>query len=170
MRLPLSKIYRAFPELDRFEDARCESFVHGAKRQHWASGLVIAFLFVPALFVSVIVASVITMLVFERALDFAATKGINESAIVAAGSLLGIAVAAVPPVFVLRARDRWLRWAIARHINHARCFCGYSLLGLTIEDGAVQCPECGERIVLADRGLTPDMLLAGELEEATGNA
>lgn len=34
-------------------------------------------------------------------------------------------------------------------LNRAACpFCDFSLVGLTISDGAVKCPECGQRVVL----------------------
>jgi len=32
MRLPAFKVYRAFPELDRFSDEQCEGFVAAANR------------------------------------------------------------------------------------------------------------------------------------------
>lgn len=31
----------------------------------------------------------------------------------------------------------------------ASCSCGYSLDGLTVQEGGVRCPECGQRVVLA---------------------
>lgn len=47
-----------------------------------------------------------------------------------------------------------------RHIvNKTGCpYCEFSLVGLTVEHGAVKCPECGSRVVLADHRINPDDL------------
>ncbi|MFT3686312.1 MAG: hypothetical protein QM783_15565 [Phycisphaerales bacterium] len=39
MRIPGSKVYRAFPELDRFDDVQCVRFMKGAKRDWWVKRL-----------------------------------------------------------------------------------------------------------------------------------
>lgn len=70
----------------------------------------------------------------------------------------------MPAVILLLCRDVWLRWALKSQVGSTTCFCGYSLLGLTLSDNAVQCPECGEVVRLADRGLVPEDLLAGALK------
>jgi DNA-directed RNA polymerase subunit RPC12/RpoP len=75
---------------------------------------------------------------------------------------MAMAVAGAGPsgMFFLIVRDRWLRWALRRHIKSAKCpGCGYLLLGLQVQDGAVVCPECGDRLMLTDLGLTPESLL-----------
>lgn len=58
-------------------------------------------------------------------------------------------------------RDGTLRWAIRQGLLDTRCpACTYSMLGLTVEDGHVTCPECGLRTSLAERGLSPELLMA----------
>lgn len=58
-------------------------------------------------------------------------------------------------------RDRWLRNAILKRLTQGKCpACDYSLLGLGVSDGTVRCPECGLVTTLAERGLTPQDLLA----------
>src|SRR5690606_2252263 len=53
--------------------------------------------------------------------------------------------------------------SVLRHLVKARCpYCTFNLAGLKVDFGAVVCPECGERIVLADEGLTPDDLLPAQ--------
>ncbi len=51
-------------------------------------------------------------------------------------------------------------------LSREECLCGYALSDLVVEQGAIQCPECGEQLVLAHRGLTPEMLLAGDLGDS----
>ncbi len=77
---------------------------------------------------------------------------------------------ALPPMLIgALVRNSWIDSVTHRFILELRCICGYSLSGLNATDGIVVCPECADRIVLADRGLTPEMLLAGELGESGGS-
>jgi hypothetical protein len=79
---------------------------------------------------------------------------------------LGLATTTAMTLFM--PRDWWLRQTITRSIMSTRCLgCRYSLLGLTVREGVVVCPECGVECSLAGRGLTPDDILAGRLSVAS---
>jgi hypothetical protein len=58
-----------------------------------------------------------------------------------------------------------VRWkmvtsSIRRLMNRAACpYCEFSLVGLQVENGGVVCPECGERLLLHELGLSKDDLL-----------
>lgn len=58
-----------------------------------------------------------------------------------------------------------VRWklitnSIRRLMNRAGCpYCEFSLVGLSIENGGVVCPECGERLLLSELGLSREDLL-----------
>lgn len=61
-----------------------------------------------------------------------------------------------------------LRHGVSKHVAMACCpICRYSMLGLPIDDGAVICPECGRRNILAEQGLTPESIIS---RGSTGNA
>ncbi len=158
MRLFVDKIYRAFPELDPFDDDQCKRMMHGVRKaKPWGTIATLAWIGVSVL-ISAFMSVVAMMIVVETVFDQTRSDGL-----VIVSTILTIAVSAgLPMLFAFLARHRWLRKALVAHLKQAKSVCGYSLLGLTIEDGAVQCPECGERIRLVDRGLTPEMLLAGE--------
>jgi DNA-directed RNA polymerase subunit RPC12/RpoP len=160
MRLPLTKVYRAFPELDRFTDEQCREYVkHVHLRFPWSRWMyaalanVVAFVVAALAFWSVAWVTLrpsVTMMPGFRFVD----HPLMCSALLAALSL--------GPASLLRywIRHRWLRRRLRECIAEARCAnCRYPLLGLAVRDGAVLCPECGERVVLADFGLTPADLL-----------
>ena len=57
-----------------------------------------------------------------------------------------------------------VRWvllvrSIRRIVNRAGCpFCEFSLVGLRVNHGWVQCPECGQRVYLFEHRMTPEDL------------
>ena len=159
MRLYVDQIYRAFPELDPFDDVQCKRMMQGVRKaKPW--GTIATFAWIGA---SVVISAILSLVAMIVVVEVVFSPSISDGATVLV-TLITVGVAAGPPMlFAFLARHRWLRKALVEHLKQAKSVCGYSLLGLTIEDGAVTCPECGERIVLADRGLTPEMLLAGEL-------
>jgi hypothetical protein len=145
MRLPLSKVHRAFPELDRFSDEQCGRFVRAAGRRGWRPWVHRAVL---------------------GAITFPLTVGSVYGAIAASswaekwlrlGEIafwvtvsLSLAVAClIPTVLVMLLRDRMLLGRV-RHIVRARAVCPgcrYSLLGIVVRgDGIVVCPECGMEV------------------------
>ena len=157
MRIPLYKAYRAFPELDPFDDERCLAYVRTARRSHpWSRVLVwivSAALVFPGTYISVLLVGALHRLVFG---------GLATTNWEIAGVLGSFALAvAAPLIAALAVGDLWLRRAIQRQLRLSSCpRCGYSLLGLRVSDGAVTCPECGDVIRLADIGLTPADVLA----------
>ena len=138
MRVPGTKIYRAFAELDRFSDEQCERFLAAAMRPtirrvlRWVGccvvGLVIAALCIGG------------MTLFD--MNVARGQRIFEKAL-----LVLVLVPTVAGVFAIALmRDVLLRRRM-RHVinNRATCTgCGYKLLGLPVTSACmVACPECG---------------------------
>lgn len=162
MRIPFSRPWRAFPELDGFTDEQCAAYARLAKRERLGSRVLVTF---GAGFLSLVLALCglwVGVWILESLGDM--TRGSSASDLLSA-VLLAVGAAGPSSLFFLAVRDRWLRWALRKHINKAHCpACGYVLLGLRVEDGAVVCPECGGRLVLADLGLTPESLLAADKE------
>ncbi|MCW5776169.1 MAG: hypothetical protein KIS87_07005 [Phycisphaeraceae bacterium] len=144
MRIPLSRVWRAFPELDRFTDEQCERFVRAACRTgrrhvHRAALLVLFFLFVVA---SVLLAAGIAH-VFER-LWAPSSRGARVANVVLV--VLMLAIVALPPVLTMLIRDRLLLRRIRRVLRtRGACpGCRYTLVGLPVSAAlAVVCPECG---------------------------
>jgi ribosomal protein S27AE len=158
MRIPFSKAYRAFHELDRFSDAECRRFVRAAVAQHRAGTF------------GVIVGAMVIGLVIAVASFTAASYtqmrlqnsgwGRSWNAASLIPPMLSLCGTLIGGVCALAWFDRWLRRKIRLRLKDAACGkCGYSLLGLHAHNGEIVCPECGDRMVLAAHGLTPDDLL-----------
>jgi DNA-directed RNA polymerase subunit RPC12/RpoP len=145
VRLPWSKVYRAFPELDQFDDRRCEEFVRSARRRFRHE-------FAPRLLLQVLVTALCVIIaagISGRWMAFADVRLAPVAATVPCAVLLGCSL--LPAVLI---RDLWLRSMLRRHIGNARCQgCGYPLLGLPVMGEAkmpgVRCPECGESAGMA---------------------
>jgi hypothetical protein len=84
-----------------------------------------------------------------------ALRGLGLANILAA-VLIGVAVAvAVRWVLLVR--------SIRRIVNRAGCpFCEFSLVGLRVQHGWVQCPECGQRVYLHEHRLSEEDILTDE--------
>lgn len=154
MRLPTSKVFRAFPELDAFSDEQCQGFVRLAMREHTASmggtGLLAALAAILTMAVGFYTVMVIGDAILPHRRYELLIFGVAIAGSTLAAGLVG-----------LKIRDMWLRRVINTGIKAARCpACSYSLLGLFVVDGEVLCPECGLSLPIAERGLTPDMLIA----------
>jgi hypothetical protein len=150
MRIPLRKIYRAFPELDRFDDAQCQRFVRQAERLVLSRRVERHVLEIAA----GSLAFVVVLLLGEVWRRLAGGPGSMRLLV------LVPMLAAAPIIAGLIARDLLLRSAIRARLRSARCpRCEYSLLGLPVEDGAARCPECGESIPLEHYGLSEEDLL-----------
>lgn len=164
MRVPFSKIYRAFPELDRFDDAECKRFVLLAKRHKRL--LLLAVGFASAL-VGLLVAFGITVGV-ATLMNAHATQGPRGDLFAAFVIALVLAqLIALPMLSWLVSRDVVLRRTLRKRIDTGRCSCGYTLLGLVPVAGRdgrpeVQCPECGlvtgldEQQAAGNRALSED--------------
>jgi hypothetical protein len=162
MRIPLMQVYRAFPELDSFSDEECERFVTRAKTHQ---GTMLMAGYAGAALAGVATSCPSGWMLwrlthwlgrpFER-------PGITDDRIeleMFAIVIVGTVLAAAGVGFAVR--DLTLRKAIARAITLASCpRCRYSLLGLPVERGLVQCPECGHPVNLHEMGLTPEDLIS----------
>jgi len=131
-----SAIYRAFPELDRFDDAKCSMLVQEARKRHGPPGVIVP----PLAFLLICVAWIAVVALF------AFVFGVNSTT----AAILEIAtlplVVLVFPLCGFWVRDAWLRRSLRRVIVGADCpGCKYSMLGLPERAGHVRCPECGFR-------------------------
>ncbi|MCW5766183.1 MAG: hypothetical protein KIT68_09440 [Phycisphaeraceae bacterium] len=147
MRLPLSRVYRAFPELDRFSDELCETYVQRTAQRHSGAWGALNMLALGIAIVSTMI--VVTIL-----------AGRNRPGGWSPHPTLQLCMALAAPTLGaiggLVIRDRWLRARLRRALNDTNCDgCTYSLLGLPLTDGFICCPECGRRMRPAERGLTP---------------
>jgi len=150
----MTKVHRAFPELDAFSDEQCRGFVRLAVREHTASMIGIGLLAV-ALVVGIIAGGFVGIVLLGRAV-----LPLPRYEMEMFGSAL-VAPTVVAGLLGFKVRDVWLRRLIHRAIESGRCpACSYSLLGLEVVEGRVLCPECGTRTTLAERRLTPGMLIA----------
>ena len=139
MRVPRSKVWRAFPELDAFDDERCARFV-AAVRRGFRAGLVRRGLAVAALVA--IYAGVLFVLGLLKLLNVR-----NPPLLLQIAGVVGIfAFFILPVVPALMVRDWVLRRQIRRLLRtRGSCGrCGYGLAGLPVGTNlTVACPECG---------------------------
>lgn len=159
MRLPLAKIYRAFPELDPFPDEECQRYIRYAYRQaRFRIGCIPVVAFVVAL---VLMATINGLII--SALD---RSGMDSETAIVAFLVLFISMFAIPAVLALIVRDKVLFRVLYDRIKTARCpECAFSLLGLPVKDGAARCPECGKNIILRQHNLTPEDLMIRRIGE-----
>lgn len=160
MRIPIFKIYRAFPELDQFSDSECEMYVERARARRMHSGSIMA---MGALLGGILTIIVLGFITYSLVMPLVSALGLNtssESDLQWGALIVGVHVVAAFMVgYVIR--DVWLRRAIRGCIQAARCpACDYSLLGLPVVAGMVMCPECGQPFDLAASGLAPEDLIS----------
>ena len=142
MRVPGTKIYRAFEELDRFSDEQCARFLAAALRP----GRRIARLTL-SLLVGVALLGIAIPLMFI--LTEFPTRFVPKITDFWIWTFLFFVTTALVTVCVVAAtlfRDLMLRRRLRRLINtRGSCTsCGYGLLGLLVSDAnTVVCPECG---------------------------
>jgi len=160
VRLIVRKVYRVFPELDRFSDAECEGFVGLVARRHRLARF----------FVSLTLAIVGGILFLggsflSSAIGEVWSRSGDAPAFVEDGwhLLVGIIASVVGAMyFTSAARNAWLRGKIQEHLTTIECMgCEYPLLGLPVVGGGITCPECGQRFDLAARGLSAADVLSG---------
>ncbi len=153
MRLPLSKVYRAFPVFDKFADDECERYVRYAYRQaRFRIGCIPLAAFVVA-FVLWITIGGLAVTMLDRA-------GIKPDEPTFVFLLMLVGMVGVPAIIALIVRDKVLLRVLHDRIMTARCpACQFSLLGLPVHDGVTRCPECGTDITLAHHNLKPEDLL-----------
>lgn len=150
MRIPGSKVYRAFPELDPFPDESCRKFVQAATRGVIRKAL-IATVVLPIAVFGFGCAVYLWMLgldVLEKStghrIDALGLWMLPLAAILLIMALVGV----LPAIF---ARDLMLRISLSRVLRDSgTCFsCGYGLIGLPAnrenEGWWIRCPECQAR-------------------------
>lgn len=161
MRLPTSKVYRAFPELDEFGDAQCRAWLRSANTGFLWRLMRMALFGAVFLFWLVIVS--VTLAAVGSSLSILDGRPVNDRP---ALSLLGVGAAigiGLGIVWVLMLRDGLLRRRVRRvmELRGACDGCRYVLVGLPVTDGRVTCPECG-------RPRVPDEKLAEVVADAGG--
>ncbi|MBX3356258.1 MAG: hypothetical protein KF724_11250 [Phycisphaeraceae bacterium] len=142
MRLPIRRIWRAFPELDPYDDARCREFVKAARR---------SMLRIAAEFILIGVVWAVTLGLVIAALALMSRSALRPSAtsdVVAAllTALVIVVVIGGPSLAALYVRDRLLRRRLVQVLRYRGCCfkCGYSLVGMTVPESlSIICPECG---------------------------
>lgn len=145
MRIPLTRVWRAFPELDRFTDEQCERFVRAACKQDWRRfvhrgglGCLTIVLFVVLFWVMMNIVEHFDPWLYQR--RFAGGLALF------AGLLLSLGFPAAVAIVV---RHRLLLRRIRFVLSARGCCpsCRYSLLGLVVTGGnLVVCPECGMEV------------------------
>lgn len=142
MRVPLTAIHRAFPELDRFTDEQCDRFIKAACRTRRRAvhigliGLTWLVLFAGGLFIA--------GYVWTSADDWASVVARRRTDTIA-GVVFFLTIA-VPPLVALLLRDRLLIGRVRRVLRTRGICpgCRYQLAGLPVSEGnVVTCPECG---------------------------
>ncbi len=160
MRLLSRKIYRAFPELDKYEDDVCKRYVTYAidrkdESQDWffvISSMVVAIAF--WLIIGTVLATLVNNLFRNIIGQFPYDEFVSDFIVL----LLASGIIWFPAFIYLMIRDRWLHRCIRKQLVGVQCPpCGYSLIGLSIDstdNPSVHCPECGQVTLLSDLGLT----------------
>ena len=166
----VSRPWRLVPELDKFDDGRCEAFV----RDLYGLRLVGLVLALPIALVLGMAVTLAGSVIADSYRDAAWASG--ETVIGRlAGVVFGVCMIALVSSIALTPYAMLLRRALRGHIARAKCpACSYSLLGLPLVElrsdddwdpgvETVRCPECGVRISLAEHGLRAEDVLAGVL-------
>lgn len=163
IRVPVGKVWRAFPELDPYTDEECKSYLREARRRRRWMGLAarLGGLVVGLIGMSLAMAAVGAVIsALQRKAPGAPLSGAEFLLV----SLL-LSTLVLPLLGVLVGRDVWLRRSLRARLRSVACICGYTLLGLTPADEGegefVVCPECGTRTFLAHAGLAAGDLLPG---------
>ena len=168
MRLISRKIWRAFPELDQYEEEVCIAYVKHARRlgNIWKGAIctLAAFFIGFGIWLGVVY---LTPDLFEIATSpLASDVQILLSHLLISVMVTGFIWFSLLCEFITR--DVWLRRTIRAHLNSITCDgCGYQLVGLTIESAGhmkfVVCPECGNRTELnrghiTEADINPELL------------
>ncbi len=153
MRILTRKIWRAFPELDKYEDDVCRRYTKHARalRNAWKG----AALVLGALLIAWVVWGVLTMLVVGRGMKWI-TPSDGVETFIALTIMTGFVW--FPVFWAFLVRDRWLNRCVRKHIADTACAeCGYTLIGLAFVEfegkQSVLCPECGRHTKLEEWGL-----------------
>ena len=144
MRLMTVKVYRAFPELDRYSDEQCRRFIAAARRgvRSWWHGALYAIVLCLGLFIAAFIAA----LAFNQAGDYQDRQKTDIWWANVLAFLVAAPGLAIVPMGVLLMRDillrRRVRWVLTTQSACPRC--RYGLIGLALSpDNTITCPECG---------------------------
>lgn len=161
MRIVTKRLYRAFPQLDRFSDAQCGLLMRRVHLDEAARFVVRA---------APVAASVAALLLVLMYLAGTRILAPAEKLFRDADILLGLLVSlCLPALAGLLVRDvllrRFLINAIRLRIERVRCLsCRYILIGQRADGDAVSCPECGATNLLRALGITEADLIPPESE------
>lgn len=146
MRLPGTKIWRAFPELDSFDDKRAAQFVRAACKAFWLVKLVRA----GAMFLGGM-ACCLVMAIAGGTVMNTMDRLIKEPMLTLLVGLTAVVVGVISMSLLMIVRDFFMRRRVRKVIaSRGSCVkCGYVLIGLRVpEDLNLRCPECGSLTVL----------------------
>jgi hypothetical protein len=138
------KVYRAFPELDRYSDEQCRRFIRAARRgvRSWWH----LFLYIVVFHVGLGIAGGIAVAAFGYSEDYQTARRADIWWVSALAFLVAVPAVAIVPMGVLLMRDvllrRRVRWVLK---TQSACpSCRYGLIGLAVSpDNTITCPECG---------------------------
>lgn len=137
MRLPVSKAYRAFPELDAFTDAECERLAFRARAYtSWypsegGTGIFLVFS----------VLGVLGAFLTGWLLSLSRTRDHSQHDLIPGGVLIAFMAAGV--ILGLCYRDYRTRTIVAAQVRRTACpGCGNSLLGSPRSADSVRCSKC----------------------------
>lgn len=161
----VTRPWRLDPELDRFSDEQCRPLaaVVGPLRVAGLliAGLIAVFLGAPSLIAW-------TSLV-ERVSD-ATRIGFDDRATACGRGAFAFSLLVLVPTVASIAMSPYIQIvarALRRELDRVRCpSCRYLLMGLPVEQGTLQCPECGQIHALATMGITPDDVRTGSIARA----
>lgn len=159
--LPLAKFYRAYPELNDYSDEACERMIWAARARRADAMWVVPLAAIIGVNLVVAALTIVTARVMLRAAaQRTASGGAALPISIPAVWMLSLGVMVVVGLWIWVAVRRVLIIrSVLNHLEKARCpYCLFSLTGLLLDLGSVVCPECGQRIVLADEGWTPEDL------------
>lgn len=159
MRLISRKIWRAFPELDAFDDETCQRYINRAWHLLESfRGWVLAAVVVVLSLIGWYAIDHGGWWIMRRYLPvWIVQPGYPLADLLRVVSLAGYFLA--PWLGYLWLRDIWLSRQVRRLLAGARCpHCKYSLLGLVVyqngEHRCVRCPECAFELTLSEHGVT----------------
>jgi hypothetical protein len=167
MRLPFTKVYRAFSEFDSLSDEECDRYVrHVRASQRWQYQVL------PLIStIALVIAWPVAWSVLSNVVTLSRWVPLPDShdgQVV----LLGVTTVLVPAMVGLLLRDFALWWGVRDEVNRARCpKCRQSLLGVPVQEIGlggdpakrfIRCPECGRKHMLLDIGITPRDLIPFE--------
>lgn len=151
--------WRLCPELNAYPDGQCKVFLDRALPSRSTGSLIalgIAATLGLVVFLNTTLLLEHLLLRNSRWLDTHVWQG-RVVFILQAIVMFSIVAAVAPIPYIIL-----LRRGVRGVLDKAVCpKCRYSLQGLTIADGRVQCPECGSIAALADLGLSEESLALG---------